>query len=117
MAKKLAVYGIKNCDTMKKALIWLDSHKIGYDFHDYKKEGADKDVIASAIKQLGWEDVINRKGTTWRALPETTRDKMTAATALKAALDNPSLVKRPLVFDGKTYRVGFDADTFKKAFG
>lgn len=117
MAKKLAVYGIKNCDTMKKALTWLDSHKIAYDFHDYKKVGADKDVIANAIKQLGWEDVINRKGTTWRALPETTRDKMTAATALKAALDNPSLVKRPLVFDGKTYRIGFDADTFKKAFG
>ncbi len=117
MAKKLAVYGIKNCDTMKKAMTWLDGRKIAYDFHDYKKEGADKDIIASAIKQLGWENVINRKGTTWRNLPEAQRDKMTAVTALKAALDNPSLVKRPLVFDGKSYHVGFDADVFKKAFG
>lgn len=116
MPKKLAVYGIKNCDTMKKAMTWLDQHKIAYEFHDYKKEGADKAVIAAAIKQLGWEDVINRKGTTWRALPESQREKMTAASALKAALDNPSLVKRPLIFDGKTYHVGFDAAAFKKAF-
>ncbi len=116
MAKKLAVYGIKNCDTMKKAFHWLDSRKIAYDFHDYKKEGADKALIAAAMAQLGWEDVINRKGTTWRALPEATRDKMNPASALKAALDNPSLIKRPLVFDGKHYSVGFDADTFKKSF-
>ena len=116
MAKKLSVYGIKNCDTMKKAMTWLDSHKIAYDFHDYKKVGADKAVIAAAISQLGWEDVINRKGTTWRALPESTRDKMNATSALKAVLDNPSLAKRPLVFDGKAYSVGFDADTFNKKF-
>ncbi len=116
MARKLAVYGIKNCDTMKKAMTWLDSHGVAYDFHDYKKEGADKVVIAAAIAQLGWEDVINRKGTTWRVLPEATREKMTAASALKAALDNPSLVKRPLVFDGKKYSVGFDATAFTKSF-
>lgn len=117
MAKKLAVYGIKNCDTMKKAFHWLDSRKIAYDFHDYKKEGADKALITAAMAQLGWEDVINRKGTTWRALPEAAREKMTAASALKAALENPSLIKRPLIFDGKTYRVGFDAAAFAKAFG
>lgn len=116
MAKKLAVYGIKNCDTMKKAMTWLDDHDIAYDFHDYKKQGADKAVIAAAIAALGWEDVINRKGTTWRALPQATRDKMNAASALTAALDNPSLIKRPLVFDGKTYSVGFDAAVFAKKF-
>lgn len=116
MPSILAVYGIKNCDTMKKALSWLDRHNVLYDFHDYKKEGADKKVIAAAIDQLGWEEVINRKGTTWRALPEAVRSNMNAKNALAAALDHPSLIKRPLVSDGKNYSIGFDEKLFEKNF-
>ncbi len=109
----ITVYGIRNCDTMKKAFTWLDKHKVAYVFHDYKKSGADEDVLKKAIAEHGWENVINRKGTTWRALPEKARDAMTEKTAIKAALDNPSLVKRPLVTHKKGVLLGFDEAAFK----
>jgi arsenate reductase len=107
------IYGIKNCDSMKKAFLWLDKHGIAYDFHDYKKSGGDAAVLEAAIKAHGWENVINRKGTTWRALPEKARESMTEKTALAAALDNPSLVKRPLIVSGKDILLGYDEAAFK----
>lgn len=110
---RIKIYGIKNCDSMKKTFVWLDKHGITYDFHDYKKAGADEGALNAAIKAYGWENVINRKGTTWRALPEKTRDNMTEKTALAAALENPSLVKRPLIAaDGKIL-LGYDEAAFK----
>jgi Spx/MgsR family transcriptional regulator len=113
----ITVYGIKNCDTMKKAFAWLDANGVAYRFHDYKKEGADKAALALAIAEHGWENVINRKGTTWRGLDEKTRERMDEKAAVKAAIDNPSLVRRPLIVrGGKTY-LGFDAAVFAKAFG
>lgn len=112
---KPKVYGIKNCDSMKKAFAWLDKNGIAYDFHDYKKSGADVAVLKAAIKAHGWETVINRKGTTWRALPEKTRDGMNEKSALAAALENPSLVKRPLVVAGKDILLGYDEAAFKAA--
>lgn len=115
MAKTI-VYGIKNCETMKKALAWLDKRKAGYVFHDYKKEGAPEDVIKAAIEAHGWENVINRKGTSWRKLPEKTRAGMTEKTALQAALENPSLIRRPLVAHGNKFLLGFDEAEFKKLF-
>lgn len=114
MAKKITVYGIKNCDTMKKAFTWLDKKGVAYDFHDYKKQGADEDVLKRAVKDLGWENVINRKGTTWRALPEKTRETMDEKSAIAAALQNPSLIKRPLVVHGKGMLLGFDEADFGK---
>ncbi|MDP2206552.1 MAG: Spx/MgsR family RNA polymerase-binding regulatory protein [Alphaproteobacteria bacterium] len=110
---KPKVYGIKNCDSMKKTFAWLDKHSVAYDFHDYKKSGADETTLKAAIKAHGWEAVINRKGTTWRALPEKTRESMTEKSALAAALDNPSLVKRPLIVSGKDILLGYDEATFK----
>ena len=115
--KQATVYGIKNCDTMKKAFAWLDRHKVAYAFHDYKKEGADKGVLERAINLHGWENVLNRKGTTWRALPDKVKDGMTTAQALKTALDNPSIIRRPMVAQGGEIYLGFDADEFKKIFG
>lgn len=114
--KKITVYGIKNCDTMKKAFQWLDRHKVAYDFHDYKKQGADKDVITSAIKAHGWEDVLNRKGTTWRALPDDVKAGMTDTKAIKAAIENPSVVRRPLISQGSQFYFGYDEDAYKKIF-
>ena len=112
----ITVYGIKNCDTMKKTFAWLDDNQVAYRFHDYKKEGADRAVLALAIAEHGWENVINRKGTTWRGLDEKTREQMDAASAVTSALDNPSLVRRPLIVrDGKTW-LGFDAALFAKTF-
>jgi arsenate reductase len=110
---KAKVYGIKNCDSMKKAFVWLDKSGIAYDFHDYKKSGADEAVLKAAIKAHGWENVINRKGTTWRNLSEKTRKNMDEKSALAAALDNPSLVKRPLIVAGKDILLGYDEATFK----
>jgi arsenate reductase len=113
---QLSVYGIKNCDTMKKTFAWLDGNNIPYVFHDYKKAGVDMDVLSQAIAQHGWENVINRKGTSWRALPEEIRNSMDAAGALKAAIGNPSLIRRPLIVsDGDIY-LGFNADDYSGFF-
>mgnify|MGYP001179849799 CR=1 FL=1 len=111
------IYGIKNCDTMKKALYWLDEHNIEYRFHDYKKEGLDEDAVKKAIKEHGWEAVINKRGTTWRNLPPAVQDNMDKLKAVNIAEDNPSIVKRPLlIHKDKTY-LGFKdvqyADIFK----
>lgn len=113
---KTTVYGIRNCDTMKKAFAWLDKNKIAYDFHDYKKQGADEALLSRAIGEQGWENVLNKKGTTWRALPEAEKERMDAKKALKAALGNPSLIRRPMmVKDGKIH-FGFHEELYKKIF-
>jgi Spx/MgsR family transcriptional regulator len=117
MTKKLAVYGIKNCDTMKKAFAWLDKNKLAYDFHDYKKGGADESVLARALKAHGWKDVLNTRGMTWRNLPDSVKTGMTDARALKTALENPSVIRRPLIVDGNNISLGFDEQEFAKRFG
>jgi len=112
----IKIYGIKNCDTMKKAFAWLDKNGIAYDFHDYKKEGADPAILKQAIATHGWENTLNRKGTSWRQLPDKTKETMTEKTALKAATENPSLIKRPLLVKGGKIHLGFDEADYKKLF-
>jgi Spx/MgsR family transcriptional regulator len=112
----ITVYGIKNCDTMKKAFDWLDGHGFSYAFHDYKKSPPPRELLLRAFKDLGWEQVINRKGTTWRKLDEKTRDTMDETAALKVALQTPSLIKRPLIVHAKGLTLGFDANEYKKTF-
>ena len=114
---KTTVYGIKNCETMKKAFIWLEKHAIEYSFHDYKKMGADKDILKRAIEENGWENVLNRKGTTWRALPDAVKEGMTDKRALVTAAENPSVIRRPLVVRGAKMLIGFDAAAFSTFFG
>lgn len=116
MKNSIAVYGIKNCETMKKAFSWLEKHKVAYDFHDYKKAGADSAVIKRAFAQHGWETTLNRKGMTWRNLPDSVKNGMTEKRALETALENPSVIKRPLITVGSDIVLGFDADEFKKIF-
>ena len=111
------IYGIKNCDTMKKALKWLDNQKVDYDFHDYKKEGADAAILKAAIKEHGWESVINKRGTTWRKLPDYMKESMNETTAQNVALENPSLIKRPLLVKNGHTHLGFSEDTYKKVLG
>ena len=112
----IKIYGIKNCDTMKKAFKWLDENNIAYDFYDYKKQGADSSVLSTAIAQHSWEAVINRRGTTWRKLPENTKETMDNQSAIAAAQDNPSLIKRPLITHGDTIILGFNADDYAATF-
>ena len=112
----VTVYGIKACDTMKKAFTWLDNNGIAYRFHDYKKEGAPEAALRQWIKALGWEVVINRRGTTWRKLPESLRDSMDAEKAVAAALENPSLIKRPMLETGKLVEAGFKPERYAEIF-
>ncbi len=111
----ITLYGIPNCGSVKKARDWLDSQDIAYEFHDFKKLGIDKETIAGWMKQVSWDVLVNRKGTTWRGLPEATKASVTTATsATTLMIDNPSVIKRPVLCKGKTMLVGFDADTYEE---
>ena len=110
------IYGIKNCDTMKKAFCWLEDSAVSHELHDYKKEGVDTDVLKQAIAEHGWESVINKRGTTWRKLDKNVQDAMNDAKAIDIALDNASIIKRPLLaYNGKTY-LGFKPDEYESIF-
>lgn len=112
----VTVYGIKNCDTMKKAFGWLDDHGVAYAFHDYKKRGADGEVLAKAFDLYGWENVLNRKGMTWRKLDDAIKNNMDKKSAMALAMENPSVIKRPLLVTDKGIYLGFDIPTYADAF-
>ena len=107
------IYGIKNCDTMKKAFHWLEENGVPYDFHDYKKDGVDAAILRHAIDHFGWDAVINKRGTTWRQLPDHLKNSMDATIALEAAVANPSLIKRPLLVKGDEVLLGFDESVYQ----
>jgi Spx/MgsR family transcriptional regulator len=110
----LTLFGITACDTVKKARAWLDQHGVAYQFHDYKKAGVPEELLNRWLVEFGWETVINRRGTAWRALPEAERLAMDSAAARHAALNNPSLIKRPILVSGTTTWVGFEPDRWQK---
>ena len=99
---------------MKKAFKWLDDHNVAYDFYDYKKHGADMSILQKAMDQHGWDTVINRKGMTWRQLPQEERNEMTRNQAELLADAKPSIIKRPLVAKGEDILLGFDPETYKE---
>jgi Spx/MgsR family transcriptional regulator len=110
----ITIYGIKNCDTMKKARTWLDSHGVAYDFHDYKTAGIDKDRLKRWSEALGWETLLNRAGTTFRKLPDADREGLNEKKALALMLAQPSMIKRPVLdLDGKLL-VGFKPEIYAK---
>jgi arsenate reductase len=111
----IIIYGIKNCDTMKKARAWLDARAIDYVFHDYKTAGIERAQLEGWAKAVGWENLINRAGTTFRALPEPARDRLTQKKAIALMREQPSMIKRPVLdIDGKLL-VGFKPDEYKSA--
>lgn len=113
----LIVYGIKNCNTVKKGLDWLTKHKIEYQFHDYKKEGVTKVKLKEWIDQVGWEALVNKRGTTWRQLDEAVQAKVTnAKNAIELMTEKTSVIKRPLIeSNGKVLVLGFDDAEYKKS--
>ena len=113
----ITLYGIPNCDTVKKARKWLDAKGVAYAFHDYKKEGADAGRIAGWVDRAGWEKVLNRAGTTFRKLPEADREGLDAAKAVKLMAANPSCIKRPVVEHEGGLLVGFKQDEWEAALG
>jgi arsenate reductase (glutaredoxin) len=113
--KPVTIYGIKNCDTMKKARAWLDAHGIAYSFHDYKAAGIERARLESWARDVGWETLINRAGTTFRKLPEEDRDGLTQRKAIALMLGQPSVIKRPVLdVDGRLL-VGFKPEEYEKA--
>jgi len=110
------VYGIKNCDTMKKARAWLDSHGIEYAFHDYKVSGIDRATLLQWCKQAGWEVLLNRAGTTFRKLSEREKQVSSAEAAIVLMLAQPAMIKRPVLKYGNVLLVGFKPDIYAGAF-
>lgn len=111
----IKIYGIKNCDTMKKAFTWLDQHKVKYEFHDYKKEGVTKAVIESWLEQHPIEQVINMKGTTWKNLSEEQKTFIkNKSKAIALMMEQPSMIKRPMVETGKKVILGFNPEAWTK---
>jgi arsenate reductase len=108
------IYGIKNCDTMKKAFAWLESKGIEYDFHDYKKSGVPADRLKDWAKRAGWEKLVNTRGPTFRKVPDAERENLNEARALKLLAKYPSAIKRPVVESGTRLLIGFDSEDFGK---
>jgi arsenate reductase len=116
MAKSITIYGIKNCDTMKKTRAWLGRRGVEYLFHDYKAEGIDRARLETWAKEVGWETLLNRAGTTFRKLPEEEREGLTEKRALALMLAQPSMIKRPVLEVGGKLLVGFNPATYAKTF-
>ncbi|GAA3696677.1 ArsC family reductase [Sphingomonas cynarae] len=106
------LYGIPNCDTVKKARAWLDARGLAYQFHDYRKAGVDPDLLRGWVERLGWEAVLNRAGTTFRKLPEAERADLDAARAIALMLAQPSMIKRPMLVHGDVLEAGFKPDRY-----
>jgi arsenate reductase (glutaredoxin) len=116
-AKPVTIYGIKNCDTMKKARAWLDAHRIAYVLHDYKAGGIDRASLERWVGTAGWETLLNRAGTTFRKLPAGEQEQLSEKKAIALMLAQPSMIKRPVLDAGGKLLVGFKPEQYEKAFG
>lgn len=111
----ITMYGIKNCDTVKKACKWLDEHGIEYCFHDYKKEGMSREILCRWADELGWEVLVNTRGTTWRRLPEEIRNSiMSRESAIDLMMNSLSVIRRPMIDTGVRRILGFNEEEYKK---
>jgi len=113
----MIVYGIKNCNTVKSAIEWLNKNKVEFEFHDYKKSGITAAKLSEWSKQVGWESLVNKRGTTWRQLDEAVQKKVTnEKSAIELMIEKTSVIKRPLIEEnGKVLLLGFDEAEYKKA--
>ena len=115
MAKSVTIYGIKNCDTMKKARAWLDKRGVAYEFHDYKTSGIERAVLDAWAREVGWETLLNRAGTTFRKLPEKDKEGLTERKAIALMAAQPSMIKRPVLDVGGKLLVGFKPEAYAEA--
>jgi arsenate reductase (glutaredoxin) len=114
---KIIIHGIKACDTMKKARAWLDGHGVTHAFHDYKTQGIDEATLRGWVKQVGWETLLNRAGTTFRKLPDADRANLDAEKAIALMLAQPSMIKRPVLDVDGNLLVGFKPDAYAARLG
>lgn len=112
----VTIYGIRNCDTMKKARSWLEEHDIAYQFHDYKTVGIDRAHLQTWTKEAGWVSVLNRAGTTFRKLPEADRDNLDEGKAITLMLAQPSMIKRPVIEADDRLLIGFKPEVYTSFF-
>ena len=112
----ITLYGIANCDTVRKARRWLEQHDIEYRFHDLREDGLDGETVSHWLDSLGWEAVVNRRSTTWKQLDPADRESMDAKAAAAAILAHPTLVKRPVLDTGSDLHLGFKADLYQDIF-
>ena len=114
---KATIFGIKNCDTMKKARAWLDRKGVAYDFHDYKTAGIERGQLERWAGKVGWEILLNRAGTTFRKLPDTDKEGLTEKKAIALMLDQPSMIKRPVLEAKGKLLIGFKPEIYAGTFG
>ena len=112
----VTLYGISNCDTIRKAKKWLDSASIDYQFHDYRKQGLEKQALEQWAQQLGWEALLNRRGTTWRKLDEAQKQDIDQARAIDLMLEHPAMIKRPLLKTDDQLHLGFSDAAYQGLF-
>lgn len=110
----IKIYGIPNCDTMKKARKWLEANNVDYAFHNYKKLGVPEEQLKSWIKQVGWENILNKRGTTWRKLDENIKHNIDEAQAIQIMLEHPAIIKRPVLDSAGTLVIGFNQADYLK---
>ncbi len=111
------LYGIKNCDTVRKARKWLEAQEIAFTFHDFRTDGLDETTLRDWMKQIDWKILLNRRGTTWRKLPESDRENIGAEKAIQLMLANSTLIKRPVLCHADAVHVGFKPDDYAAIFG
>lgn len=116
MARPVTLYGISSCDTIRKAKTWLKNQQIEFEFHDYRKQGLEQKLLESMISVLGWEALLNRRGTTWRALPDTVKEQIDQASAMRVMLDNPAIIKRPILATANQLHLGFSEWQYQEIF-
>jgi arsenate reductase len=116
MTASVTIYGIKACDTMKKARTWLDEHGVAYEFHDYKVAGISPDILEAWAGSVGWEVLLNRAGTTFRKLPDSDKDGLDQANAITLMVAQPSMIKRPVLRLGDRLLIGFKPEAYQSAF-
>ncbi|MGD8120667.1 ArsC family reductase [Vibrio sp. TRT 2004] len=112
----ITMYGIPNCDTIKKAKKWLEAEGVEYHFHDYRKQGIDKAMVETFCQQLGWENVVNKRGTTFRQLSQEQKDNLDQNSAIELLVEQPAMIKRPILVANDTYHLGFKADQYAAIF-
>ena len=113
----MIVYGIKNCDTVKKARRWLDASGVAYQFHDFRMDGLDRQTIENWLQSVDWTDLLNKRGTTWRKLEDPRKDALDEINAIDLMLDNLTLIKRPVITDSSGCMVGFNEQEYQNRYG
>lgn len=112
----VTIYGISNCDTVRKARKWLQAQEIDFSFHDFRKDGLEPSLLSVWVEELGWETLLNKRGTTWRKLPDEQKADINQDSATALMLQEPTLIKRPVIDTGSQKQVGFSTDSYQQLF-